>query len=214
MPRLPVIASARVMALGRALMVALLGATAGLAATGCTSPRAGVGLPMAVIYKNYKTPLTVARPEEGGPPPGAGGRPAVSTSEGRPSTFAGGPPPGASAGGPPPGGPKGIVIPPGLKLVKVSTYSLSPLNIPGIPGGGLISFGWGDMSERRWLEEGGMERFVYADARDLEILRIFNKVTIYAWGVPEEVAAVDDSAQTPPPGVIGEQLDAGASSGS
>lgn len=194
--------------LGKVLMAVALATTTGLLATGCspTSARAGVGLPPAFIYKNYKVPLTVAPPEMGGRPAGAVGR-FGSVGEGGPPSGArpgGGPPPGV--GGPPADAPKGIVFPPGMKMVKVRTYSLSPLNIPGVPGGGVISFGWGDMSERRWLEEGGMERFVYADAAELEILRIFNQVTIYAWGVPEEVAADAGPDQTAPPAGVAEQL--------
>jgi len=178
--------------LGQVLMAALLAATAGLLATGCspTGARAGVGLPPAFIYKNYKVPLTVARPEEGAGPSPRALEAAKAMRE---------------AGIEPPI-PKGIKFPEGMKMVKVRTYALSPLNIPGVPGGGLVSFGWGDMSERRWLEEGGMERFVYADAAELDILRIFNQVTIYAWGLPEDVAAEGRPDQTAPPAGVAEQL--------
>lgn len=194
------------------MAASLLAVVAGLASTGCspTSARAGVGLPPAFIYKNYKVPLTVAPPAEGGRPAGAVGR-FGSVGEGGPASGArpeGGPPPGA--GGPPADAPKGIVFPEGMKMVKVRTYMISPLNIPRVPGGGIFSVGWGDMSERKWLEQGGMERFVYADAAELEILRVFNQVTIYAWGLPEDIAATGDAAQGPPPGVVGEQLGASA----
>lgn len=77
--------------------------------------------------------------------------------------------------------PRPILIPKDARSGKSTSYSFA-LNIPGIPGGSALSVGWGDMSMEKAMKNGGLREVVYADAREMQILRIFTRTTIIAYG--------------------------------
>jgi len=79
----------------------------------------------------------------------------------------------------PPRDASGTIIPAGLVAAKVTTYQvIMPFTYS------IVSIGWGDMSRRAALEEGRLEEVIYADAQTTQILGIFEKVTIQAYGKP------------------------------
>lgn len=88
--------------------------------------------------------------------------------------------------------PRPILIPPEARAGKSTSYSFA-LNIPGIPGGSALSIGWGDMSIEKAMENGGLKEVVYADAREMQILRIFTRTTIIAYGPAENPPPATDS---------------------
>jgi len=89
-------------------------------------------------------------------------------------------------------GETGIIIPAQLTTSKVVAHQVQ-ISIPGVtpPGpSNPLSVGWGDISQARLLEEGGVEEVVFADATELSILGIYTRLTITAYA----------DAQPRPPG--------------
>ncbi|MDX1972599.1 MAG: hypothetical protein SFY68_08725 [Candidatus Sumerlaeia bacterium] len=67
-----------------------------------------------------------------------------------------------------------------LSTTKVRTYRVG-LNIPGLlpPGASsALTVGWGDMSLKKALEEAQFPDVAYVDARETEILGIFNRLDL------------------------------------
>ena len=76
-----------------------------------------------------------------------------------------------------------LVIPDELATGKATAYQLGA-NLPGIPGGRLLTVGWGDMSMERALADGGLAEASYVDAFNLRILGVFEKATLEVHGPP------------------------------
>ncbi|MCB2155314.1 hypothetical protein KQI84_10535 [bacterium] len=75
-------------------------------------------------------------------------------------------------------------IPETLNVGRSQSYQLD-FSVPGIDWTRGFSIGWGDMSLETALREGNLESVTYADGRQLQILRIFTKAQIIAYGPPE-----------------------------
>lgn len=97
------------------------------------------------------------------------------------------------------GPPQPLVIPADLRKGESRFYSISVPLLGVVPTPGLdpLSVGWGDGSMERAMEDGDIGEVLYADARELSILRgLFTKITIEAYGTP----AIPASAKAEAPG--------------
>ncbi len=85
-----------------------------------------------------------------------------------------------------------IAIPDDLASGESTAYSFA-LNIPGVPGGSLMSIGWGDMSTEKAQSNGNIDEVLFADANELKILGIFTRTRVKAYGQPKspQLAAAD-----------------------
>lgn len=85
-----------------------------------------------------------------------------------------------------------VAIPDDLAAGESTAYSFA-LNIPGVPGGSLMSFGWGDMSTERAQSNGNIDEVLFADATEMKILGIFTRTRVKAYGQPKspQLAAAD-----------------------
>jgi len=77
-----------------------------------------------------------------------------------------------------------VAVPANLAAGESTAYSFA-LNIPGIPGGSLMSFGWGDMSTERAQSNGNLDEVLFADASEMKILGIFTRTKVKAYGHPK-----------------------------
>lgn len=85
-----------------------------------------------------------------------------------------------------------VPVPENLASGESTAYSFA-LNIPGIPGGSLMSFGWGDMSTEKAQSNGNLDEVLFADASEMKILGIFTRTKVKAYGQPKsgELAAAE-----------------------
>ena len=82
--------------------------------------------------------------------------------------------------------PQPLIIPPNLSEGNAHFYGCS-LNIPGIPGGGAASVGWGDGSIEAALKDGNLKEVLYADYKEVSIINgVFTYIKIKAYGEPNE----------------------------
>ncbi|MEO8376541.1 MAG: hypothetical protein ABI579_02635 [Candidatus Sumerlaeota bacterium] len=76
----------------------------------------------------------------------------------------------------------GITIPPNLVEGNSKFFGLS-LNVPGIPGAGAASVGWGDGSIDAALKNGNLKEIVYADYKEISFINgVFTYIKIKAYG--------------------------------
>ena len=102
------------------------------------------------------------------------------------------------------GPPQPLIIPADLRKGEATFYCISPLSLP--PGTGPLlpgmpdplGVGWGDGSMEKAMENGEIGEVLYADARELSILRIFTKITIKAYGTPQGSPKAEAAGQKPP----------------
>lgn len=74
-------------------------------------------------------------------------------------------------------------IPGTLQVGKAQSYLLD-LSIPGVEWTRGFSVGWGDMSLENALRDGDLAKVTFADGRELQVLRVFTKAQIIAYGPP------------------------------
>jgi len=143
-------------------MLSLVGAA--LVLSGCT--RWGIGKPPALVYQNTTTPMWLVRSPDG-PPQRVGGAPTANLeSTERPSFM------------------DPLTLPANAVVGRSRAFKIGA-QIPGIPASSrILSVGWGNASLEKAIEDGGLERLTFADAQEIEILGIFHKVVMHAYGPP------------------------------
>lgn len=146
------------------VLVLLSLAGAALIFSGCT--RWGIGKPPALVYQNTTTPMWLVRSPDG--PPQRVGAPPTESLDGaaRPSFM------------------DPLTLPENAVVGRSRAFKLGA-QIPGIPASSrILSVGWGNASLEKAIEDGELERLTFADAQEIEILGIFHKVVMHAYGPP------------------------------
>ena len=79
-----------------------------------------------------------------------------------------------------------IMIPDNLQSGKARFYYIGIPLFGVVPTPGLtpLSVGWGDGSNEAAMKDAGINEIIYGDVAELEILGIFNKITMTVHGLP------------------------------